>query len=156
MDDPNLLFMLRGIITIYLLLFVTALTCSGYYLKGIILMRPIPMIGLLKYLLLCVLFVILAVNAVKAMTLKPRHIHRFSESTKNFKWLFTIAIVISLAAKTGFFHTALQKHAAVTDVQTGILLILAIFCFRSDAVLNKINSSAEVEPAATHHPSSPE
>jgi len=136
--------LLRGIIMIYLLLFITALGCSGYLLKDIIQLKPIPLTGLLKYLLLCVLFLILAANAVKAFRLKPSHTGKFYRSTTNFKWLFTIAFVICLMAKLGLFHTALQKQALVTDLQTGILFVLAAFCFWSDALLGKVNTTDDV------------
>ncbi|SEB13008.1 hypothetical protein [Pedobacter hartonius] len=136
--------LLRGITMIYLLLFITAFACSGYLLKDLFQLKPVPLTGLLKYLLLCVLFLILAVNAIKALTLKPEHIGKFYRSTTNFKWLFTIAFIICLMAKLGFFHTALQKQAMVTDLQTGILFVLGIFCSWSDTVLVKMNAFEDV------------
>lgn len=128
---------LRGIIILYLLLFLTALISSGYLLRGVINLRPIPMIGLLKYSLLCVLFLILSWDTIKAMTLKPANIHQLGRSTKNFKWLFTIAIIICVGARIGLFNSAAGKTIEITLTQIGILAALALFCFWSDLVLRE-------------------
>ena len=140
--------LLRAIALLYLLLFITAFACSGYFLKGIVELKPIPLIGLLKYLLLCVLFLILAFNSIKAITLLPQHTDRFYRSTTNFKWLFLIALIISVLTKLGLFNTALHKQVAVTGLQTGILLILGIFCFWSDIFLAKILQKQDLKQNA--------
>lgn len=127
--------LLRLIAIIYLLIFLTALFTSAYFLKGIIALKPIPMIGLLKYLLLLVLFLILSKNACMALTLNAKHLHHLAVSTRNFKWLFAIAILISLLAWLGVFNTTLNKPVKVTTLQMVILIALAIFCFWSDSLL---------------------
>jgi hypothetical protein len=137
--------LIRGIAFVYLLLFMLAFVCSGYFLLDIVQLKPIPLIGLLKYLLLSVLFLILSRNAIKAFTLLPQHIGRFYRSTTNFKWLFLIAVIISVLAKLGLFDTALHRQVAVTNLQIGILLSLGIFCFRSDALLAKVQSVPDLE-----------
>ena len=136
--SPTNRILLRGIAVVYLLLFCIAFTCSAYYLKDVIALQPIPLIGLLKYLLLCVLFIILGFNALKAISLSPKHMVKLYRGTTNFKWLFMIATGISLLAKLGFFDTAVLKHAEVTNLQIGILLLMGIFCFWTDALLSKI------------------
>ena len=128
---------LRGIIILYLLLFIAALVSSGYLLKGVISLHPIPMIGLLKYSLLCVLFLILSWDTIKAMTLKPASVHQLGRSTKNFKWLFTIAVIISTGARLGLFNATAGKTIEVSLTQIGILAVLALFCFWSDIVLKE-------------------
>jgi hypothetical protein len=137
--------LIRGIVCVYVLLFILAFVCSGYLLCGIIALKPIPLIGLLKYLLLIVLFMILGLNSIKAITLLPGHIDRFYHSTTNFKWLFLIALIISLSATLGLFDTALHQQVAVTNLQTGVLLVLGIFCFWSDALLAKVQLLRDVK-----------
>ncbi|MET1057043.1 MAG: hypothetical protein ABWY16_17160 [Pedobacter sp.] len=129
--------LLRAIAITYILLFIMGLACSGYFLKEILALKPIPLIGLLKYLLLCVLFVILLVNCFKALSLKPQHLARFYQSTTNFRWLFMISLLISAAAKLSLFDTALHKQVAVSYLHIGILMVLGIFCFWSDGLLKK-------------------
>lgn len=133
--SPVYRILLKGIALTYMLLFSIAFACSGYYLKEIVFLKPVPLIGLLKYLLLCVLFVILLFNTVKALTLSPQYLSKFYRSTMNFKWLFMIALIISVAAKLGLFDTALHQQVAVDYLQIGILLVLGIFCFWSDSIL---------------------
>jgi hypothetical protein len=140
--NPYLSYKLRGIAVVYLLLFISGLAGAAYFLREILELKPIPMIGLLKYLLLCVLFIVLAINSIKAIGLKPQQISRLYKSTTNFKWLFTIAVLISLTAKLGFFNTPLQKQA-VTYLQIGLLLVTAAFCFWSDVLLSKQDIPAD-------------
>jgi|GEM_PF-3580902 len=128
--------LLRGIAMVYFLLFLIASACSGYFLKSVTNLTPIPLIGLLKYLLLCVLFMILTYHSIKSFSLLPHHITALYRSTTNFRWLFLIALIIAVAAKLGLFDTALQKQSAVTNLQIIILLISGIFCFWSDRILN--------------------
>lgn len=106
-------------------------------------MKPIPMIGLLKYLLLTILFLILTGISIRAFPLKPANLHRLTQSTKNFKWLFAIAIIISIAAKLGLFDIASNKPVQVTFIQISILVALAVFCFWSDSVLKNEQLSIE-------------
>lgn len=135
--SPTYRTLLRGIALVYLVILVTALISSGYLLSETLSLKPIPLIGLLKYLLLCVLFLILGFNTIKVFALYPRSVTRFYHSTTNFKWLFTIAVVISVLAKLGIFDTALHKQRAVGDMQMMILFLLGIFCFWSDGILKK-------------------
>ena len=136
-------FLLRIIIAVYLLLFISGLLSSGYLLLRVIAEKPILLIGLLKYLLLCILFIILGINAVKAFSLETKAVGKLSESTKNFKWLFFIAIIIVLFAKSGLFDSTAQKPLQVSWIQTGILIALALFCFRSDQLLQQQKPAAE-------------
>lgn len=146
--SPAYRILIRGIAIIYFILFVTALISSGYLLKGILGLKPVPMIGLLKYLLLCVLFIILGLNTLKVFSLSPQSITRFYRSTTNFKWLFSIAFGISVLAKMGIFNSALHQQAEVTDIQIAVLLLLGIFCFRSDRLLAKIVPFADQEESS--------
>lgn len=129
---------LKGIILVYLLLFATALFSSAYLLVGVVSGQPIPLIGLLKYLLLCVLFLVLSIDALKAFGLRPHRLLRLARGTTNFKWLFTIATVICLAAKAGLFDNVSGKKIELSFVQIGILILLTIFCFWSDSLLSKL------------------
>lgn len=97
-------------------------------------MLPIPMVGLLKYLLLCVLFVVLLINAVKALGLQFRHLQRLAESTVNMKWLFSLATVIAAAAKAGWFDQTANQKIEVTYLQLSLLILLTAFCFWSDRI----------------------
>ena len=130
-------FILRLIIILYLLLFLTGLASSGYLLLLIIAVKPVILISLLKYSLLCVLFTVLIVNALKAISLKAASLHRLAESTKNFKWLFCIAVVITIAAKSGLFNAAVEAPIVVSWIQISLLTGLAFFCFLADGVLQK-------------------
>ncbi|HEY0175527.1 MAG TPA: hypothetical protein VGC08_04055 [Pedobacter sp.] len=135
---------LRGISLLYLLLFIAALVSSGYLLRQVVQLTPIPLIGLLKYSLLCVLFLILARDALKAFTLKPEYTRQLGKSTRNFKWLFTIAILIAIAARLGFFNTATGKPVQVTFLQIGALAVLTLFCFWSDFILKEEETPPEI------------
>lgn len=130
-------FMLRSIVILYLLLFIAGLISSGYLLLLVTSIKPIILISLLKYLLLCVLFVVLIINTIKALSLKDAPLYRLTESTKNFKWLFCIAVVISVAAKGGLFNLAVKNPVMVSWMQIGLLTGLASFCFWADAALQK-------------------
>jgi len=76
-------------------------------------------------------------NTLKAFTLKPEALSRLAASTVNFKWLFTVAVILSIAAKLGLFSIAGQKTAEVNFLQIGILTAIAVFCFWADKVLRK-------------------
>jgi hypothetical protein len=128
-------FIIIAITLVYLALFVCGLTASGYLLAATVALKPIPLIGLLKYSLLCVLFLVLLVNAIKALTLKPAHIYRLSVSTKNFKWLFAIAALLCAAAWMGLFNLNRQTEIAISAVQIIALVLLSAFCFWSNSVL---------------------
>jgi hypothetical protein len=128
-------FIIVAITLVYLALFVCSLTASGYLLAATMALKPIPLIGLLKYSLLCVLFLVLLVNAINALTLKPEHIYRLSVSTKNFKWLFAIAALLCAAAWMGLFNGTRQTEIAISPVQITGLVLLSAFCFWSDSVL---------------------
>jgi len=130
-------FVLRGIAIVYLLLFLLACTSSAYFLKDVLEQKPIPMIGLLKYTLLCVLFLILTANAFKAITLKPERLYSLMESTKNLKWLFTIAILLALIIKLGILDIPVKQTPVISYVQLCTLLLLAVFSFWSNAYLQK-------------------
>jgi hypothetical protein len=136
-------FTLRCIVIVYLLLFIAGLVSSGSLLYLVTSVKPIILIGLLKYLLLCVLFTVLVINTIKAFSLKDTAIYRVAVSTKNFKWLFCIAIVISVAAKAGLFNLALKQPVMISWVQIALLSGLAIFCFWADTILQKQMSLAD-------------
>ena len=141
-------FILRGIAIVYLLLFLLACTSSAYFLKGVLELKPIPMIGLLKYTLLCVLFLVLTANAIKAITLKPHRLYSLMESTKNLKWLFTIAILLALIIKLGILDIPVRQTPAISYAQLCTLLLLAAFCFWSNAYLQKEESKLDSNQTA--------
>jgi hypothetical protein len=130
-------FLLRGIVIFYLLLFLSGLVSSGYFFSGIIRLSPIPMLGFLKYILLCILFLVLLINALKALTLKPAHLSRLTSSTGNFKWLFTLAVALCIAAKAGLFNLNKVHPAEVSYIQIGVLTVIAVFCYWSDNLLKR-------------------
>lgn len=138
--------LLRFIIGGYLLIFLTGLGSSGYFLKGIVQLAPIPMIGLLKYILLVVLFLILAANAISALKLTPASLDKFAGSIRNFKWLFTIAVILSLMARWNLINTLPARTTCVTLPQISILVILAVFCFWSDKVFQKLLAADKEMP----------
>lgn len=120
----------------YLVLFAGGLIFSGYFLANTIALNPIPLIGLLKYLLLCILFLILLINAARALTLKPQHLDRLAVSTRNFKWLFAITVLLCITAWLGLFNGNHTQPIVITPMQIIVLIILSLFCFWSDAFLN--------------------
>lgn len=128
---------LRGIVICYSLLFICGLVSSGYFLGGIVEMKPIPMLGLLKYILLCILFLVLLINALRAITLNSAHLSRLSSSTGNFKWLFTLAVVLCIAAKAGLFDLSRAHPVEISYIQIGILTVIAVFCYWSDHLLKR-------------------
>ena len=136
-------FILRGIAIVYLLLFLLACTSSAYFLKGVLELKPIPMIGILKYTLLCVLFLVLTANAIKAITLKPHRLYSLMESTKNMKWLFTIAILLALTIKLGILAIPAKQTPVITYEQLCTLLLLAAFSFWSNAYLQQEDSKPD-------------
>lgn len=144
---------LRLISALYLLLFLITLWCSAVLLSGIVALSPIPFIGLMKYSLLCVLFMVLSINAIRGFGLAPAAISRLSGSTKNFKWLFTIALTIAILTKSGYFNVADYAATKVSYEHITVLVVLTIFCFWSAAVLEKmeieqvcIPEQADAEP----------
>jgi hypothetical protein len=126
---------LRGIVIFYSLLFLCGLISSGYFLGGIVDLKPIPMLGLLKYILLCILFLVLLINALRAITLNSVHLSRLASSTGNFKWLFTLAVVLCIAAKAGLFDLSRAHPVEISYIQIGILSVIAVFCYWSDHLL---------------------
>lgn len=126
---------LRGIVIFYSLLFICGLISSGYFLGGIVELKPVPMLGLLKYILLCILFLVLLINALRAITLNSAHLSRLSSSTANFKWLFTLAVILCLAAKAGLFDLSRAHPVEISYIQIGVLTVIAIFCYWSDHLL---------------------
>lgn len=126
---------LRAIVIFYCLLFLCGLFSSAYFLGGIVELKPIPMLGLLKYILLCTLFLVLLINALRAITLKPAHLNRLSSSTGNFKWLFTLAVVLCIAAKAGLFDLSRAHPVEISYLQIGVLTVIAVFCYWSDGLL---------------------
>ena len=126
---------LRGIVIFYLLLFMSGLVSSVYFFSGIIKLEPIPMLGFLKYILLSILFLVLLITALKALTLKSKHLSRLMSSTGNFKWLFTLAVVLCIAAKAGLFNLNSAHPVEISYLQIGILTVIAIFCYWSDNLL---------------------
>ncbi|MGY0040451.1 hypothetical protein [Pedobacter sp. NJ-S-72] len=128
---------LRGIVTFYLLLFLSGLVLvsSVYFFSGIIKLEPIPMLGFLKYILLSILFLVLLITALKALTLKSKHLSRLTSSTGNFKWLFTLAVVLCIAAKAGLFNLNSAHPVEISYLQIGILTVIAMFCYWSDNLL---------------------
>lgn len=127
--------LLRGIVIFYSLLFSCGLVSSGYFLGGIVELKPIPMLGLLKYILLCILFLVLLINALRAITLNQAHLSRLSNSTGNFKWLFTLAVVLCIAAKAGLFDLSRAHPVEISYIQIGVLTVIAVFCYWGDGLL---------------------
>ena len=137
--------LLRCIITIYLLMFVSALGTSCYLLEKVVRLKPVVLIDTLKYTLLCAIFLVLLVNGLKALTLKDIHLKRLENGIKNFKWLFVIVLVIALAAKYGLF----TENKGGSGRQPGLIEIsylhivllaaAAIYCAWSHALLAKSN-----------------
>ncbi len=138
--------LLRGIAIFYTLLFLSGLISSAYLLRGIVQLKPIPLGGLLKYILLCFLFLILLLNAVRALTLKTWHLSRLAGITKNFKWLFTLSVMICIAAKAGLFSLNRDHPVEVTYIQIVILTIIAAFCYWSDNLLREEGLLVDEEP----------
>jgi len=128
---------LRSIVLLYFLLFFGALLSSGYLLSKVLQQHPILLIGLLKYILLCILFLVLLINTAKAFTLKPEAVIRLTRSTANFKWLFLIALMITVAARLGLFSVTNHRPIEANFLQIGSLTAIAIFCFWSDRILSK-------------------
>lgn len=130
--------LIRFIALVYVLMFLAGLSCAVYLLSHTLSLQPIPMIKLLQYLLLCVLFFILIVNTTRAFSLKPADILRFSNSVNNFKWLFLLTALLSIAAFFGMFNTTGQAPVAISQWQIAIVLILCGFCFWSNEQLDKL------------------
>jgi len=128
---------LRSIIVIYLLLFFTAFVISGYLLMEVVRVKPILLIELLKYTLLFFLFVILMLNSIKAMSLRKFSFERFISSTENFKWLFTIVLLICFLVRLGLIKGAGQKTIDITNLQIIAVTLGAVFCFWSSYHLHK-------------------
>lgn len=128
---------LRFIIIIYILLFLLAIAASGYFLVTVIRIKPIELINLLKYILLCFLFLILLVHSLRAMSLRPARVQRLADSTKNFKWLFTLTLVLVLLFRSGLIKTNNDEFIHVNNLQTSLIIITAFFCFWSDMALRK-------------------
>lgn len=118
---------LSCIIIIYLLLFLAALGASGYLLRDIMVVKPVILIDLLKYMLLCVLFLVLFVNGIKALTLQDEHILKLASSVKNFKWLFVIALILSLTVKFGLIKGAGDSRIDISYLQIGLLITASVF-----------------------------
>lgn len=135
--------LLRGIVVFYCLLFLCGLMSSAYFLGGIVELKPIPMLGLLKYILLCILFLVLLINALRAITLKSVHLSRLTSSTGNFKWLFTLAVVLCIAAKAGLFNLNTRHPVEISYIQIGVLTAIAVFCYWSDNLLKGEESLIE-------------
>ena len=134
----------RFIAVVYLLLFLAGLTASLFMLTHTIALKPILLIRLLQYILLCVVFLVLLINAAKALTLRPKHIKALLVSTQNFKWLFSIASVLCIAAWLGLFNLTQHSKIVITPVQLGILAMLAIFCFWAHKVLTAQTEAEEI------------
>jgi len=128
---------LRSIIVIYLLLFLSAFIISGYLLIKVLQAKPILLIGLLKYTLLFFLFIILMLNSIKAISLKQFSFERFISSTENFKWLFTIVLLICLLVRLGVIKGADQKIIDISNLQIIAVTLGAVFCFWSSSQLHK-------------------
>ena len=130
---------------VYLLLFAGGLFSSGYLLDDTLSLKPIPLIGLLKYSLLCVLFLILLLNALKALPLRTEQLNRLSVSTRNFKWLFSIAAILCITAWFGLFNLTSKSEIVITPLQIAVLVVLAVFCFWSDHVLQSHIDTALID-----------
>ena len=133
-------------------MFVLALGTSCYLLEKVVRLKPVVLIDLLKYTLLCAIFLVLLVNGLKALTLRGTHLLRFENSVKNFKWLFVIVLVIALAAKYGLFSenkTGSGRASQLIEISYLHIVLLAaaaIYCTWSHDLLAKGNSlSAEAE-----------
>jgi len=138
--------LLHCIITIYLLMFVLALGTSCYLLEKVVRLKPVVLIDLLKYTLLCAIFLVLLVNGLKALTLKSTHLLSFENSVKNFKWLFIIMLIIALAAKHGLFSENKAGPAnikpqliEISYLHIMLLAAAAIYCTWSHDLLTKSN-----------------
>jgi len=128
---------LRSIIVIYLLLFLTAFIISVYLLIKVLQAKPILLIELLKYTLLFFLFILLMLNSIKAMSLRQFSFERFISSIKNFKWLFTIVLLICFMVRLGLIKGADQKTIDITNLQIIAVTLGAVFCFWSSYHLHK-------------------
>ena len=128
---------LRSIIVIYLLLFLTTFIISGYLLMEVLQAQPILLIELLKYTLLFFLFIILMINSIKAISLKQINFERFISSTENFKWLFTIVLFICVLVRLGVIKGAEQKIIDITNLQIIAVTMGVVFCFWSSYQLDK-------------------
>ncbi|MDO7744175.1 MAG: hypothetical protein MUP99_10385, partial [Pedobacter sp.] len=124
-------------IVVYLLLFLTAFMISGYLLMEVLHAQPILLIELLKYTLLFFLFIILMLNSIKAMSLRQFSFERFISSIENFKWLFTIVLLICFLVRFGFIKGADQKIIDITNLQIIAVTLGAVFCFWSNYQLHK-------------------
>jgi len=120
-----------------MLLFLLAITASGYFFTSVIQAKPIELINLLKYILLFLLFLILLVQAFRAMSLRPARIRSLAGSTRNFKWLFTITLLLTLLFRFGLIKTVNGQFIEISNLQIGLVTTAALFCFWSDAILNK-------------------
>lgn len=138
----------KSIAVIYLLLYISAISCSLYLLKDTLSSQPILLIELLKYTLLCVLFLILIILAIRALTLKPQHINRLAVSARNFKWLFTVVVLICIAAQFGVFSVKNSNPVVITPPQIISLLMLTFYCFWSDAFLKSVTENSEEKDEA--------
>ncbi|MBB5636222.1 magnesium-transporting ATPase (P-type) [Pedobacter cryoconitis] len=127
--------LLRAIVIFYMLLFLSGLVSSGYFFSEVIKLVPIPMLGFLKYILLSILFLVLLVTALRALTLKPMHLSRLTSATGNFKWLFTLAVMICIAAKAGLFDLSRNHPVEISYIQIVVLTVIAVFCYWSDQML---------------------
>ena len=135
---------LSCIIITYILLFLAALAASGYLLRDIIVVKPVILIDLLKYMLLCVLFMVLFINGIKALTLQDEHILKLASSVKNFKWLFVIALVLSLIVKFGLIKGSGDSRIDISYLQIGLLVTASVFCGWSyEAMLACVDIPAE-------------
>jgi hypothetical protein len=129
--------LLRFIAAVYFLLFICGLVFSLYFLSQTLALIPIPMMRMLQYILLSILFSILLVNTLRAFSLKAEDVLRLKTSTNNFKWLFLIAAVLATAGWFGLFNSAGKEPAHISVLQIALLITLCGFCFWSNDYLDK-------------------
>lgn len=128
---------LRLIIIIYLLLFLCALAATCYLFSQSIGHPPLIFIDVLKYLLLSIIFAVLIVNGLKALVLKTEHLISFESSVQNFKWLFSIALLIAIIAKAGLFDSGGNKIVMISNLHLTFLFAGVLFSSWSSRILEK-------------------
>lgn len=113
------------------------LVFSVHLLSHTFALKPIPMMRMLQYILLSILFSILLINTLRAFTLRAEDVLRLKTSTNNFKWLFLIAAVLATAGWFGLFNSAGKESAHISLLQIALLITICGFCFWSNDYLDK-------------------
>jgi hypothetical protein len=131
--------LLRFIASVYLLIFTCGFVFSLHLLSHTIALKPIPVMRMLQYILLSILFFILLLNTIRAFSIRAADLLRLQTSTTNFRWLFLIAAILGIAAWLGLFNSIGKKPIEINLLQIAILMILSGFGFWSNNYLDKEN-----------------